>query len=140
LGVLHQRQSRAKVLAGELREEIAGAPQEAFTFACPIWKKPWMWCGGDTYVSSLVSACGGRNVLGERERYPALTIEEVAALRPDVIFLPDKPYLFTGEDAREIGFARVIGPFPGHLFTWHGTRTTLGLRFLKNQRPAFAGA
>ena len=138
LGALHHRQSKARELADELREEMAGAPRESFTFACPIWKKPWMWCGGDTYVSSLVAACGGRNVLADRERYPALTLEEVAALRPDVLFLPDEPHLFTEEDAREIGFARVIGPFPGHLFTWHGTRTTLGLRFLKTQRPAFA--
>jgi hypothetical protein len=26
---------------------------------------------------------------------------------------------------------RVIGPFPGHLFTWHGTRTAKGLAFLR---------
>jgi ABC-type Fe3+-hydroxamate transport system substrate-binding protein len=130
LGRLHGRVARAAELAGELREAIEGAPKTSFTFACPIWKKPWMWCGGDTYVSSLVSACGGRNVLEERERYPAMPLEEVAALRPDILFLPDEPYLFTDDDAREIDFARVIGPFPGHLFTWHGTRTILGLRFL----------
>jgi hypothetical protein len=26
----------------------------------------------------------------------------------------------------------VVGPFPGHLFTWHGTRTILGLHFLRD--------
>lgn len=131
LGVVHRREDKARELADQLREEIALAPSKPFTFAVPIWKKPWMWCGGDTYVSSLVSSCGGRNVLEERERYPSLSLEEVAALQPDVIFLPDEPYLFTHDDAKEIGFTRVIGPFPGHLFTWHGTRTILGLRFLR---------
>ncbi|HYC93484.1 MAG TPA: helical backbone metal receptor [Thermoanaerobaculia bacterium] len=105
-----------------------------FTFACPIWKNPWMWCGGDTYVSRLVECAGGVNVLGERLRYPHVELKDVLALRPDVIFLPDEPYLFTQADAAAIG-ARTIGPFPGHLFTWHGTRTIQGLRFLRNEVP-----
>jgi hypothetical protein len=90
-----------------------------------------MWCGGDTYVSHLVETAGGRNILGEHTRYPQLDLDAVLALNPDVIFLPDEPYVFTAEDAARIEGPRVIGPFPGHLFTWHGTRTTLGLRFLR---------
>jgi hypothetical protein len=57
-------------------------------------------------------------------------MEDVLALRPDIIFLPDEPYEFSVADAEKIRGPRVIGPFPGHLFTWHGTRTILGLRFL----------
>jgi len=101
-----------------------------FTFAVPIWKKPWMWCGGDTYVSNLVESVGGRNVLREHQRYPRLDVDEVLALQPDIVFLPDEPYAFTADDARAIEGTRVIGPFPGHLFTWHGTRTALGLEWL----------
>ncbi|HEX2835386.1 MAG TPA: helical backbone metal receptor [Thermoanaerobaculia bacterium] len=131
LGVLHDREARAAELANELRDELASMPRRAFTFACPIWKNPWMWCGGDTYVSHLVEAAGGVNVLRDRERYPQLALDDVLALRPDVIFLPDEPYLFTADDAHAIEGTRVIGPFPGHLFTWHGTRTLRGLRFLR---------
>jgi ABC-type Fe3+-hydroxamate transport system substrate-binding protein len=104
-------------------------PSGSFTFLCPIWKKPWMWCGGDTYVSSLVESAGGQNLLGHRERYPAMDLECALALEPQIVFLPDEPYAFTAEDAKL--FDRVIGPFPGHLFTWHGTRTIQGLRFLR---------
>ena len=127
LGAIHRRDPRA------LSELLARERHSAgdFTFAVPIWKKPWMWCGGDTYVSNLVESIGGHNVLRDRERYPALVIDDVLALKPDIIFLPDEPYLFTDADAAEIDGARVIGPFPGHLFTWHGTRTILGLRFLR---------
>jgi ABC-type Fe3+-hydroxamate transport system substrate-binding protein len=103
-----------------------------FTFAVPIWKKPWMWCGGDTYVSNLVESVGGRNVVADRLRYPSLDIAEMLATEPEVIFLPDEPYAFTADDARAIDHPRVIGPFPGHLFTWHGTRTALGLEWLAN--------
>ncbi|HEV7486997.1 MAG TPA: helical backbone metal receptor [Thermoanaerobaculia bacterium] len=129
LGAIHRRDERACELTDALANECGTVA--TFTFAVPIWKKPWMWCGGDTYVSNLVESIGGTNVLGERERYPSIDLEEVLALRPDIIFLPDEPYEFTSDDAAEIRGPRVIGPFPGHLFTWHGTRTILGLRFLR---------
>ena len=102
-------------------------PRRDFTFAVAIWKKPWMWCGGDTYVSDLVEQTGGRNVLRAEKRYPSIDIADIHA---DVIFLPDEPYVFTLDDAKSITRSHVIGPFPGHLFTWHGTRTILGLKFL----------
>lgn len=131
LGELHDRRERAGELAREIEDEWRSMPRRPFTFACPIWKKPWMWCGGDTYVSRLVEAAGGRNVLADRERYPAMELAEVLRERPDIVFLPDEPYVFADGDAMEIEGPRVIGPFPGHLFTWHGTRTLLGLRWLR---------
>ena len=103
--------------------------QRAFTFVCPVWKDPWMWCGGDTYVSDLIESAGGRNLLRDRRRYPVMALEEVRALAPQVVFLPDEPYAFTAQDATL--FANAVGPFPGHLVTWHGTRTILGLEFLR---------
>ena len=131
LGAIHRRDV-AQWLDALRRARMRVAP---FTFLCPIWKKPWMWCGGDTYASNLVESCGGRNLLRDRERYPAMDLDCAVALEPDVIFLPDEPYLFTDHDAaaiREASTARVIGPFPGHLVTWHGTRTIEGLRFLSD--------
>ncbi|MEA2569984.1 MAG: hypothetical protein QOI24_1985 [Acidobacteriota bacterium] len=133
LGAIHHRDSQPLVAAlnGALNAARFTAP--SFRFLCPIWKKPWMWCGGDTYVSNLVESAGGRNLMRDRERYPSLDLDCALALEPDVIFLPDEPFLFTEEEAAEIresSNARVVGPFPGHLFTWHGTRTIEGLRFL----------
>jgi ABC-type Fe3+-hydroxamate transport system substrate-binding protein len=132
LGEVHGRGERAAELIANL--ESARFTAEPFSFACPIWKHPWMWCGGDTYVSGLVESTGGRNILRDRTRYPTMPVEEIATLNPDIIFLPDEPYLFTDRDAEELRSskrARIIGPFPGHLFTWHGTRTIQGLQFLR---------
>lgn len=139
LGAIHQRPAKARELADELRNEAASMPRVRFTFAAPIWKSPWMWCGGDTYVSRLVEAAGGVNVVGE-SRYPSMTLEAVLARRPDVVFLPDEPYAFTEEDATGIEGPHVVGPFPGHLFTWHGTRTIRGLRFLRSLPPIAASS
>jgi len=131
LGTIHRCDSRSLI------EQLNAArfTVAPFTFLCPIWKKPWMWCGGDTYVSNLVESAGGRNLMRDRERYPAMDLDCALALEPDVIFLPDEPYLFTEDEAAEIresSNARIVGPFPGHLVTWHGTRTILGLRFLRS--------
>jgi len=132
LGAIHQREERATELTEQLPPNRK--PRTDFSFVVPIWKTPWMWCGGDTYVSDLVESVGGRNLLGDRPRYPTIDRHEVLALAPDVVFLPDEPYLFTDADAEQLRGttrARIIGPFPGHLFTWHGTRTIEGLRFLR---------
>ena len=134
LGSIHEKSDRAAELIDRLRAERAALPPRTFTFACAIWKKPWMWCGGDTYVSALVAAAGGENVLRHRARYPQMDLDCMASLEPQVVFLPDEPYAFAADDVQEVAArtgARVLGPFPGHLFTWHGTRTILGLRFLR---------
>jgi ABC-type Fe3+-hydroxamate transport system substrate-binding protein len=127
LGEVHEVRERASDFVARIDAELALMPRRSFTFACAIWKNPWMWCGGDTYVSNLIERAGGRNVFASEKRYPSHDPNQVEA---DVIFLPDEPYVFTADDAK--GFkTRVVGPFPGHLFTWHGTRTILGLRFLR---------
>lgn len=134
LGTIHGATARAAEFARGIEAELATMPTDPFTFACPIWKKPWMWCGGDTYVSDLVSCAGGENVMASQRRYPVMTLDQLAALQPQIVFLPDEPYAFTAADGRKIEErfeCRAIGPFPGHFFTWHGTRTLKGLRFLR---------
>jgi ABC-type Fe3+-hydroxamate transport system substrate-binding protein len=131
LGAIHGVESNAAEFCDRIRDVMHSMQSRRFTFACPIWKDPWMWCGGDTYVSDLIRVAGGSNVLAERTRYPSIELEDVLALRPDLIFLPDEPFVFTGEHAALMTGTEVIGPFEGHLFTWHGTRTLLGLKFLQ---------
>src|SRR5947209_6188347 len=86
LGAIHRRNERARELTDALENERGSIA--TFTFAVPIWKKPWMWCGGDTYVSNLVESIGGKNVLGDRARYPPLAIDDVLALRPRILLVP----------------------------------------------------
>lgn len=134
LGETHGAASRAGELVAGLDQERDALPKRKFTFACAIWKNPWMWCGGDTYVSSLIETAGGENVLRHQKRYPQMDLDCLASLHPEIVFLPDEPFVFTEADAGEAAgttAARVIGPFPGHLVTWHGSRTILGLRFLR---------
>lgn len=134
LGRIHAVESEATGLAEAIREEARVLRlRTKFTFAVAIWKDPWMWCGGDTYVSNLVEAVGGENVLHDETRYPKLTVDGLLAHHPDIVFLPDEPYRFEPEDRealRDLGFDDVRGPFPGHYFTWHGSRTLKALELL----------
>jgi ABC-type Fe3+-hydroxamate transport system substrate-binding protein len=98
---------------------------------CPIWRDPYMTINGDTYVHDMLAVCGGANVFADRpERYPRITLEEVAAAGPEVILLPDEPYRF-----RKVHLPD-FEPFPdipairagrvhfvdGKLLTWYGPR------------------
>ncbi|HEY8184223.1 MAG TPA: helical backbone metal receptor, partial [Thermoanaerobaculia bacterium] len=121
LGSIHGREKEAADLVKRLT--VNGERLTAFTFVVPIWKKPWMWCGGDTYVSNLVESVGGRNLLRDRQRYPTIELAEVLALKPDVVFLPDEPYAFTESDAEAIASPHPAFGHPLPAARGEGSRT-----------------
>jgi ABC-type Fe3+-hydroxamate transport system substrate-binding protein len=107
---------------------------------CPIWKRPWMAVGADTYAHDLITVCGGANVFAERgdRRYPIVSEEEIVAAAPEVVLLPDEPYAFGPLDAAEI--ARLPVPasragrvhlVDGTLLTWYGPRVSRALATLR---------
>ena len=106
---------------------------------CPIWRNPYMTINRDTYVHDMLRLCGGRNVFPERsERYPEVTLDEVAAASPEVILLPDEPYRFRKahvqdfapyEDIPAVREGR-IHLVDGKLLTWYGPRIGEALQTL----------
>ncbi len=95
----------------------------------PIWKKPYMSIGSDTYVHDVLKTCGGENVFGGTMRYPIVTLEEVEAAQPEAILLPDEPYPFSAEDLEEFYSLETpaargdrIYLVDGKLLTWYGPR------------------
>ena len=110
----------------------ACAPDRRTPFFCPIWKKPWMAVGADTYAHDLLVLCGGANVFANREerRYPLVSEDEIVAAAPEVILLPDEPYAFAAADAEQLGRLPVpaarsgrIHLIDGTLASWYGPRT-----------------
>lgn len=103
-----------------------------------IWRKPWMALGPDTYGDDLLTTAGFTNVLGDApERYPRLDLNETAQRDPEVVLLPDEPYRFTAEDARELAAGSLastraaqsgrIHVCDGTLLFWHGPRIAAAL-------------
>ena len=65
--------------------------------ALPIWTKPWRWVSANTFATDLMQHLGWDNVVTD-ERYPLLTLVDIAERAPDVVALPDEPYAFTATD------------------------------------------
>jgi ABC-type hemin transport system substrate-binding protein len=126
---------RANGLIDEVRETLghgasAGPPRPRVFVA--VWKAPLMGLGGEAYGHDLIVQCGATNVLAATPRYPELTRDELAALRPELIVLPDEPYPFKQADVDEfasIAPARVID---GKLLWWYGPRMPEAIRTLRS--------
>ncbi|WP_281689906.1 helical backbone metal receptor [Pseudonocardia thermophila] len=84
----------------------------------PIWRKPWMAVGSDTFTGSVLTRLGVDNVLaGSPERYPRF---DPAELPPhDLVVLPDEPYRFTADDGPQF-FSAPARLVSGRLLTWYG--------------------
>lgn len=85
----------------------------------PIWRRPWMAVGSDTFTGALLARLGVDNVLADDpERYPRF---DPGALPPhDLAVLPDEPYLFTADDGPEAFPGVPSALVSGRLLTWYG--------------------
>jgi ABC-type Fe3+-hydroxamate transport system substrate-binding protein len=90
--------------------------------AIPIWRDPWMVVGRGTFTGDLARRIGWCNVFDDAdgERYPHTTVEGIVARKPELMVLPDEPYVFTAVDGPEAfpGVRSVL--VSGRLLTWYG--------------------
>lgn len=96
-------------------------PRPVLRVAVPIWRDPWMVVGTRTFTGDLLSRLGLENVFGaDPARYPRVELDQVLAGRPDLVLLPDEPYVFTADDGPEAfpGVRTVL--VPGRQLTWYG--------------------
>lgn len=94
-------------------------PRPSRRVAVPIWRDPWLVVGSRTFTGDLLARLGLRNVI-DAPRYPGVTLEDLHATRPDLVLLPDEPYVFTPDDGPEAfpGTRTVL--VPGRSLTWYG--------------------
>lgn len=87
----------------------------------PVWRRPWMVLGRDTFAGDLLARLGVRNVYaGHAERYPRVPVEELAAADCELVVLPDEPYRFTAEDGPEAFPGLPAALVSGRHLTWYG--------------------
>ena len=98
----------------------------------PVWRRPWMALGGDTYGSSVLAALGVGNVFGDpAERYPVTTLEDAAARRPDVVLAPSEPYPFRERHRAELASVAPVVLVDGQDLFWWGARTPAAIERLE---------
>jgi ABC-type Fe3+-hydroxamate transport system substrate-binding protein len=85
----------------------------------PIWRRPWMAVGSDTFTGAVLARLGVDNVLADvPDRYPRI---DLGTLPPvDLVVLPDEPYRFTADDGPEAFPGVPAALVSGRHLTWYG--------------------
>lgn len=113
-------------IAEQVADGIGGIRfRTRFRTAYGIWRAPWMWAGGDTFIKDILRRCGFDNVLEGHDRYPALELDALRELQPELVLLSSEPYPFKEKHIAEVQAAlpgaRVL-LVDGELFSWYGSR------------------
>jgi ABC-type Fe3+-hydroxamate transport system substrate-binding protein len=96
-------------------------PDRRTTAVVPIWRRPWMVLGRDTFAGDVLARLGVDNVYARHvDRYPKVPLEELRAAAPDLVVLPDEPYRFTADDGPEAFDGLPCALVDGRHLTWYG--------------------
>jgi ABC-type Fe3+-hydroxamate transport system substrate-binding protein len=100
----------------------------------PIWRRPWMVLGRDTFAGDVLARLGVVNVFAaDAERYPRLDRDRPATVEAGLVVFPDEPYAFTADDGPEAWpQARPVFVSGRHL-TWYGPSLAEAPRVLMAQ-------
>ncbi|WP_326764640.1 helical backbone metal receptor [Streptomyces sp. NBC_01591] len=94
------------------------APRRAVV---PVWRRPWMVLGRETFAGDLLARLGVENVYADHaERYPRIPLDALNAVGADLVVLPDEPYRFTADDGPEAFPALPAALVDGRYLTWYG--------------------
>jgi ABC-type Fe3+-hydroxamate transport system substrate-binding protein len=106
-------------------------PDRRTTAIVPIWRRPWMVLGRDTFAGDMLARLGVDNLYATHpERYPRIAIEELRAAAPELVVLPDEPYRFTSDDGPEAFEGVPCALVDGRALTWYGPSLTAAPRVL----------
>jgi ABC-type Fe3+-hydroxamate transport system substrate-binding protein len=107
LGVAERAWADAEALAPRRRAVV------------PIWRRPWMAVGSDTFTGAVLDRLGVDNVLaGAADRYPRIELDRLPPV--DLVVLPDEPYRFAADDGPEAFPGVPAALVSGRHLTWYG--------------------
>ena len=119
-----------------LRQAVEAYPGRRALYL--MWKGPYMAAGVDTFISAMMGELNLENALRDRAkntRYPALSVEDIRTLHPDVVLLSSEPFPFGENHRRELAEELPGTPLvlvDGEPFSWYGTRWIKSLDSLKD--------
>lgn len=118
----------ARVAWADVLREL---PPSGAVAVVPVWRRPWMVLGRDTFAGDLLARLGVGNVYARAaERYPKVSVEEMLHRRPDLVVLPDEPYAFSATDGPETFPGLPVALVSGRHLEWYGPSLTEARRVL----------
>ena len=89
------------------------------TAVVPIWRRPWMALGRDTFAGDMLRRLGVDNALAAHaDRYPRIDLNDLPG--HDLVVLPDEPYAFSPEDGPDAFPDTEVRCVSGRHLTWYG--------------------
>lgn len=99
-----------------------------------IWKDPYMLAGRNTFINDILTINGLTNVV-HADRYPQLTLDALAELKPELILLSSEPYPFKEKHIlaiqNRIPESKVL-LVDGEMFSWYGSRLVKAVQYFFN--------
>ena len=122
-------------LADAQREWGRPKPPARRQAVVPIWRRPWMALGRDTFAGDVLAHLGVHNVLEDSaERYPRIDLDRLPA--HDLVVLPDEPYAFDEDDGPEAFPDVEHACVSGRHLTWYGPSLVEARQVLTTQLAA----
>jgi ABC-type Fe3+-hydroxamate transport system substrate-binding protein len=110
------------------------APTTPAPAIVPIWRRPWMVLGRDTFAGDVLARLGVRNVYADHaERYPKVPLEELRGSDAQLVVLPDEPYAFSAGDGPEAFPGLPSALVSGRYLTWYGPSLVQAPAVLRDQ-------
>lgn len=132
IGTLVNKTQQAETIKNTIQTSFLNLPHKPQSVLYLIWNKPYMAAGKATFIGDMLNKIGLQNVLEQNSRYPELSIEEIIALNPELVFLSSEPYPFKQEHMDELQQhlpASKIILVDGELFSWYGSRLTKSVAY-----------
>lgn len=101
-----------------------------------IWQNPIFAAGSHTFIDAMLQEAGFENLI-QKNRYPEITEEEIARLKPDFLFLSSEPFPFNEEHRNH--FSRFLATekiklVDGEMFSWYGSRLLQAFPYFEKLR------
>ena len=115
------------------------SPSAPVPAVIPIWRRPWMVLGRDTFAGDVLARLGVRNLYADHsERYPKIPLSELPAGGAELVVLPDEPYAFSASDGPEAFPGLPCALLSGRHLTWYGPSLVEAPGVLRRQLDAAA--
>jgi ABC-type Fe3+-hydroxamate transport system substrate-binding protein len=86
----------------------------------PVWRRPWIVLGGQTFAGDLLARLGVANAYADAaQRYPRPPLAQLRAAA-DLVVLPDEPYPFSADDGPQAFPGKECALVSGRHLTWYG--------------------
>lgn len=148
IGKLTNTRSKASLLIDSIKNEFStleATAKPVIKVAYLIWRNPYMTIGADTFINDMLKLAGFENVFANRNRYPEISIQELATAGVDVILLSSEPFPFKEKHLLEMKTCwpqNNLQPFPhlkivdGEMFSWYGSRLRHSANYFRKLRES----